>query len=337
MKAYEVRETTGLDGLVLNTSRPDPRPGHGQVVMRVRAAALNYRDQGVIKGAYGYTKFPVIPLSDGAGEVVAVGSDVTQFKAGDRIASTFFVNWTGGRMPADASRNSLGGMIDGVLAEYALLNEIGAIKIPEGLSFQEAATLPCAALTAWNAVVETGQIKAGETIAILGTGGVACFALAFAKMHGACAYLTSSSDEKLSRGRSLGADALINYRNQPDWDQEILRQTGGAGVDLVIEVCGAGTLERSMNAVRPGGTICVIGALAGAGTINPRMINRKAIRLQGIHVGSRDMFAAMNKAVALHKLKPAIDRVFSFADAKAAYLHQQGGNHFGKIVISLDS
>jgi len=335
MKAYEVRETTGLDGLVLNTSRPDPQPGHGQLVVRVRATALNYRDQGVIKGVYGYTKFPVIPLSDGAGEVVVVGSGVTQFKAGDRVTSTFFVNWTGGRLPADASRNSLGGMIDGVLADYALLNETGAIRIPEGLNFEEAATLPCAGLTAWNAVVETGQIKAGETIAILGTGGVSCFALAFAKMHGAFTYLTSSSDEKLSRARSLGADALINYRSQPDWDQEILRQTGGAGVDLVIEVGGAGTLERSMNAVRPGGTICVIGALAGAGTINPRMINRKAIRLQGIHVGSRDMFATMNKAVALSEFKPAIDKVFDFADAKAAYLHQQGGNHFGKVVIRL--
>jgi NADPH:quinone reductase-like Zn-dependent oxidoreductase len=335
MKAYEVRATTGLDGLVLNTSRPDPQPGHGQLVVRVRATALNYRDQGVIKGVYGYTKFPVIPLSDGAGEVVVVGSGVTQFKAGDRVTSTFFVNWTGGRLPADASRNSLGGMIDGVLAEYALLNETGTIRIPEGLNFEEAATLPCAGLTAWNAVVEIGQIKAGETIAILGTGGVSCFALAFAKMHGAFTYLTSSSDEKLSRARVLGADALINYRSQPDWDQEILKQTGGSGVDLVIEVGGAGTLERSMNAVRPGGTICVIGALAGAGTINPRTINRKAIRLQGIHVGSRDMFAAMNKAVALSKFKPAIDKVFDFTNAKAAYLHQQGGNHFGKVVIRL--
>jgi NADPH:quinone reductase-like Zn-dependent oxidoreductase len=164
---------------------------------------------------------------------------------------------------------------------------------------------------------------------------VSCFALAFAKMHGAYAYLTSSSDEKLARGRALGADALINYRSQPDWDQDILKQTGGAGVDLVIEVGGAGTLERSMNAVRPGGTICVIGALAGAGAINPRMINRKAIRLQGIHVGSREMFAAMNKAVALQKLKPAIDKVFNFADAKEAYLYQQSGRHFGKIIISL--
>ena len=202
MKAYEVRETTGLDGLVLNSSRADPQPAPGQILVRMRAAALNYRDQGVIKGAYGYTKFPLIPLSDGAGEVVAAGDGVMQFKPGDRVTSTFFVNWTGGRMPADASRNSLGGMVDGVLAEYALLHETGAIRIPGNLSFDEAATLPCAALTAWNAVVETGQIKAGETIAVLGTGGVSCFALAFAKMHGAYSFLTSSSEEKLTRANT---------------------------------------------------------------------------------------------------------------------------------------
>jgi NADPH:quinone reductase-like Zn-dependent oxidoreductase len=245
------------------------------------------------------------------------------------------VNWTGGRIPADASRNSLGGMIDGVLSEYVVLNETGAIKIPDHLSFEEAATLPCAALTAWNAVIETGQLKAGETVAVLGTGGVSTFALAFAKMHGALVFLTSSSEEKLARAKAIGADALINYSKTPDWEQEILKQTGGVGVDLIIEVGGAGTLERSMNAVRSGGTICIIGALAGPGSINPRMINRKSIRLQGIHVGSRDMFAAMNKAVALHRLKPAIDKVFSFADAKAAYAHQQSSKHFGKIVISI--
>src|SRR5690349_11080990 len=197
MKAYEVREASGIDGLVLNAARAEPKPGHGQIVMKVRAAALNYRDQGVIKGVYGYTKFPVIPLSDGAGEVAAVGPGVTQFKPGDRVTSTFFVNWSGGRMPPDASRNSLGGMVDGVLAEYALLHETGAIKIPHHLSFEDAATLPCAALTAWNAVVEAAHIKAGESVAILGTGGVSCFALAFAKIHGAYVYLTSSSDEKL--------------------------------------------------------------------------------------------------------------------------------------------
>jgi NADPH:quinone reductase-like Zn-dependent oxidoreductase len=334
VKAWEVREATGLDGLVLNANRPDPKCDHGQIVVRVRAAALNYRDQGVIKGVYGYTKFPVIPLSDGAGEVAAVGPGVTQFKPGDRIAGTFFQNWTGGRMPPDAAHNSLGGMVDGVLTEYALLNESGAIKIPAHLGFEEAATLPCAALTAWNALIETGRIKAGETVALLGTGGVSCFGLAFAKMHGAFVFMTSSSDEKLARAKVLGADVTINYRAAPDWDQEIKKHTG-AGVDHVVEVGGANTLEKSMSAVRPGGSIYVIGALAGVGAINPRMINRKGIRLQGIHVGSRDMFTDMNKAIAQHKLKPAIDRVFSFDDAKAAYAHQQSGGHFGKIVISL--
>jgi len=334
VRAYEVHEAIGLDGLVLNRERPDPQPGHGQLVVRVRAASLNYRDQGVIKGVYGYTKFPVIPLSDGAGEVAEVGPGVTQFKAGDRVTSTFFVNWTGGRLPPDAARNSLGGMVDGMLADYALLAETGAIKIPDHLSFEEAATLPCAALTAWNALVETGRIKAGETVAILGTGGVSCFGITFAKMHGAFVYLTSSSDEKLARAKALGADTLINYRAQPDWDQEILKQTDGAGVDHVLEVGGAGTLEKSMKAVRPGGSIYVIGALAGPGSINPRMINRKGIRLQGIHVGSRDMFADMNKAITFAKLKPTIDRVFDFNDAKAAYAHQQSGRHFGKIVIA---
>ncbi len=335
MKAYEVRETTGLEGLHLNAHRPEPVPGPGQIVVRMRAAALNYRDQGVIKGAYGYTKFPVIPLSDGAGEVVAIGPGVTQFKAGDRVCGTFFVNWIAGRIPADASKNSLGGMVDGVLTEYALLNETGAIKFPEHLSFEEAATLPCAALTAWHAVVEAGRIKAGETIVILGTGGVSCFALAFAKMHGAVVIVTSSSDAKLARIKALGADMTVNYKTTPDWDQEVLKLTGGAGVDHIVEVGGPNTLAKSMLAIQPGGSIYVIGALGGSGAIDPRALNRKSIRLQGIHVGSRDMFAAMNRAIAQSKLKPVIDRVFDFADAKAAYLHQQSGGHLGKVVIAI--
>ncbi len=334
MRAWEVREPTGLDGLALNNSRAEPKAGHGQIVVRVRAAALNFRDQGVIKGAYGYTKFPVIPLSDGAGEVAEVGPGVTQFKVGDRVAGTFFVNWTGGRIPPNAGHNSLGGMVDGMLTEYALLNETGAIAVPPHLTFEEAATLPCAALTAWNAVVETGRIKAGETIALLGTGGVSVFALAFAKMHGAFVVMTSSSDDKLARAKALGADVTINYRTTPDWDAA-LKTHIAAGVDHIVEVGGANTLEKSMAAIRPGGAIYVIGALAGAGAINPRMINRKGIRLQGIHVGSREMFADMNRAIALTKLKPAIDRVFGFDDAKAAYAHQQAAGHFGKIVITL--
>ncbi|MFN3657170.1 MAG: zinc-dependent alcohol dehydrogenase family protein [Pseudolabrys sp.] len=334
MKAYEVRETTGLDGLVLNRARPVEAPGPGQIVVRMRACALNYRDQGAIRGIYGYTKFPVIPLSDGAGEVAAVGAGVSRFKVGDRVASTFFQTWPGGRMPADVSRHSLGGMIDGVLCEYAVLSENGAIHIPDALSFEQAATLPCAAVTAWNAIVETGKVRAGESVLVLGTGGVACFALAFARMHGAFVISTSSSDEKLARTRAMGADATVNYTLYPEWQEEVLKLTGGAGVDHVLEVGGAGTLERSMAAVRPGGSIYVIGALAGPGSINPRMINRKAIKLQGIHVGSRDMFAAMNRAIVQSGFQPVIDRVFPFEDAKAAYAHQQSGNHFGKIVIA---
>jgi NADPH:quinone reductase-like Zn-dependent oxidoreductase len=260
---------------------------------------------------------------------------VTEFKVGDRVTSTFFVNWTAGRIPADASKNSLGGMVDGVLAEYALLQATGAIKMPSHLSFEEAATLPCAALTAWHALVESGHIRAGETVVVLGTGGVSSFAIAFAKMHGAFVFLTSSSDDKLARGKALGADVLINYRATPDWDQEILRHTGGAGVDHVIEVGGPGTLERSMNAVRPAGAIHVIGAIAGPGSVNPRAINRKSLRLQGIHVGSREMFAAMNTAIGQHGFKPPIDSAFPFADTKSAYAHQQSARHFGKIVISL--
>jgi NADPH:quinone reductase-like Zn-dependent oxidoreductase len=336
VKAYEVREAIGLDGVALNADRRDPQPGHDQVLIRVRATSLNYRDHGVTKGNYGYTKFPVIPLSDGVGEVVATGPSVTQFKVGDRVAGTFFQTWSSGTIPPNASRNSLGGQFDGMLAEYVALPQNGAIRVPDHLSFEEAATLPCAALTAWNALIETGGIKAGETVAILGTGGVSCFGVQFAKLHGAYIFLTSSSDSKLAKAKALGADSLINYRSTPDWDQVILKTTEGVGVDHVIEVGGANTLEKSMNAVRPGGAIYVIGSLAGAGAINPRNINRKSLRLQGIHVGSRDMFVAMNRAIALSGLRPAIDRVFPFAEAKQAYLHQAGGGHFGKIVITVD-
>ena len=302
----------------------------------MRATSLNYRDHGVIKGTYGYTRLPVIPLCDGAGEVTAVGPGVTEFKVGDRVASTFFQAWSSGRIPADASRNSLGGQLDGVLAQYVALPEQGAMNVPDYLTFEEAATLPCAALTAWHALIEAGRLKAGETVAVLGTGGVSCFGLQFARLHGARVFVTSSSDAKLERAKALGADACINYRATPDWDQEILKLTDGQGVDHVLEVGGPARSSAPWRAVRPGGTISVIGALGGAGAINPRMINRKSITLRGIHVGSREMFDAMNRALALAELRPAIDRVFSFADAKAAYAYQASGGHFGKIVIAVE-
>lgn len=335
MKAYEIHATNGLDGLVLNSERPEPQPRASEIKIRVRAAALNYRDIGVTRGVYGYTKFPVIPMSDGAGEVVAVGPDVRRFKTGDRVISTFFQNWVSGRIPADASRHSLGGMADGMLAEYVCLPEQGAIRAPDHLSFEEAATLPVAALTAWHALIESGRLKAGETVLLLGTGGVSCFGLQFAAMHGAQVTMTSSSDAKLERAKSLGAATGINYRTTPEWDQEILRLTDGAGVDHIVEVGGPGTLERSMNAVRYAGSIYVIGAVGGRGQIDPRPINRKSIRLQGIHGGSLEMFEAMNRAIRLSGLRPIIDRVFPFAEAKAAYEHQISGAHFGKVVVSM--
>ena len=335
MKAFEVRETTGLDGLVLNRQRAEPVPQRNEILIKMRAVSLNFRDLGVIRGVYGYTKFPLIPVSDGAGEVIAVGDDVSRFRVGDRVAGTFFQNWATGSIPANASKNSLGGMIDGMLTELRALPEEGAVNIPGHLSYEEAATLPVAALTAWHALIEAGRIKAGETVLVLGTGGVSSFALQFAKLHGARVILTSSSDEKLGRGRALGADDLINYRKTPEWDAEALRLTDGIGADHIVEVGGPGTLERSLKAVRMGGTLSVIGAVSGQGQIDPRPINRKAITLRGIHVGSQEMFEAMNRAITQSGLKPVIDRVFSFEDAKAAYEHMMSGQHFGKIVVQI--
>jgi NADPH:quinone reductase-like Zn-dependent oxidoreductase len=333
VKAFEVREATGLDGLVLNRQRAEPVPQRNEILIKMRAVSLNFRDLGVIRGAYGYTKFPVIPVSDGAGEVIAVGNDVTRFRVGDRVAGTFFQNWPSGRIPVNASKNSLGGMIDGMLTQLRALPAEGAVKIPDHLSFEEGATLPVAGLTAWHALVEAGRIKAGETVVVLGTGGVSCFALQFAKLHGARVILTSSCDEKFARGKALGADDLINYRKTPEWDAEVLKLTDGIGADHIVEVGGPGTIEKSLKAVRMGGTLSVIGAVSGPGQIDPRPINRKAITLHGIHVGSREMFEAMNRAITQSGLKPFIDRVFSFEDAKAAYEHMMSGQHFGKIVV----
>jgi NADPH:quinone reductase-like Zn-dependent oxidoreductase len=334
MRAYELRQPVGLDGLVPTADRMRPEPGPGQVLVRVRACSLNSRDLGVIRGAYGYTTFPLVPLSDGAGEVAAVGSGVKSVRVGERVAGTFFQTWFSGRIPPDASKNSLGGMLDGMLAEFVLLPEQGVIAVPEHLSFEEAATLPCAALTAWHALIESGHLKAGEVVLILGTGGVSCFGMQLAGMHGAHVIVLSGSDAKLERARGLGAGDLINYGRTPDWDKEVLKLTDGIGVDHVIEIGGAQTLEKSINATRPGGSIHVIGASAGDGRINPRPINRKSLALRGIHVGSREMFAAMNRAVGAAKLRPVIDRTFSFADAKEAYTAMAKGEHFGKIAIA---
>lgn len=334
MKAYELKEMTGSAGLVLNAERREPEAGPGQVKIKVHATSLNFRDLLVAGGKYpAKADSTLIPLSDGAGEVVAVGAGVSRFKIGDRVAGAFFQGWSGGAISAEATAHALGGAVDGMLAEYVVLLEGGVIHTPGHLTFEEAATLPCAGLTAWNAVVESGRVRAGETVLLLGTGGVSLFALQFAKLHGAHVIIASSSDEKLARAKALGADTLINYRTTPDWEQEVVKATGGRGVDIVVEVGGAGTLERSIKAVRVGGFIAIIGVLAGVGQIDPRPIIGRAIRLQGIYVGSCELFAAMNRAVVEASLKPVIGRTFTFEEAKQAYDYQASGSHFGKIVI----
>lgn len=334
MKGYQIQSETGIDGLSL-IDLPKPKPSAGQVLVRVRAASLNYRDIAVVNGRYPNQTLPIIPLSDGAGEVVEVGEGVTRVKVGDRVAGIFFQGWIAGQLTRQKIKSALGGAIDGMLAEYVVLSQEGVVHLPEHLSYEEGATLPCAAVVTWQALVDRGQLTAGETLLLLGTGGVSIFALQFAKVLGARVIITSSSDEKLARAKQLGADETINYKTFPNWDEKVYELTQHQGVDQVIEVGGAGTLEKSLRSTRVGGRISLIGVLGGAGEVNHTQILMKSIDVQGIYVGSREMFEAMNRAIALHKIKPVIDRVFPLVEVPAAYHYLLSGSHFGKIVIQL--
>lgn len=336
MRAYEIRSADGIDALEL-AERDIPEPGPGEVRVRVRASAVNYRDLATIEDPEPRgIRYPTVPNSDAAGEVVAVGEDVASVDTGDRVASCFFQRWPDGAITPAAMASALGGAIDGVLAEEVVLAEHGVVPIPAHLDFVAAATLPCAALTAWHAVVEFGTLRPGETVLLLGTGGVSIFALQFAKLLGARVVLVSSSNEKIERARGLGADAGVNYRSHPDWHEKVLELTDGAGVDLVVEVGGAGTLERSVASTCVGGRIALIGVLTG-GEMNPVMIMRKSIRLQGIYVGSRAMFTRMNRAISQHRLEPVVDARFTFDDARGAYHAMRSAAHFGKLVIELNA
>ena len=336
MKAYELHATKDGLSLTLNDNRAKLEPGHGEVLVRVHAVSLNYRDLLIADGMYGSgTKANVIPLSDGAGEISAVGQGVTSLQVGDRVTGAFFPYWTAGDISEAAVTSSLGGPVDGMLSEYVVLPESAALKFAHHLSYEEAATLPCAALTAWNALVDIGRINAGHTVLLQGTGGVSIFALQFAHAMGAKVIQTSSSDDKLERVRQMGAHHTINYRDTPEWSQEVLRLTDGRGVDLVVEVGGAGTLEQSLQAVRVGGTVATIGLVSGVGHINPLPLIPRAIRLNGVYVGSHAMFATMNNAISAHQLIPIIDRVFRFEQAADAYAWLRSGSHFGKVVISV--
>jgi NADPH:quinone reductase-like Zn-dependent oxidoreductase len=333
MKAYEVRQF-GIENLA-PVERDEPQAAAREVVVKFHAASLNYRDLMFVKGTYNpKAKLPAVPFSDGAGEVVATGSDVTRWKTGDRVCPIFTQGWIEGAPTLQKNRTALGaGDRDGVLREYGAFDEDGLVKIPESLSYEEAATLPCAAVTAWNALVRSGKLKAGETVLTLGTGGVSVFALQLAKMHGARVVATSSSDEKLERAKELGASLTINYRSAPDWDKEVLSLTNKTGVDHVIEVGGAGTLAKSLNSVRVGGHVALIGVLSGGGDFDPRGILMKSVRLQGIYVGSRRMFEELNRAIEANGLKPVIGKTFAFAEAREALRYMESGSHFGKIVL----
>lgn len=338
MKVMVIEEAWGPEN-VKPAERPDPVPGPGELVIAIKAVSINPRDLIMSKGGYGRKggALPLIPLCDGAGEVAALGEGVKGFALGDLVYPIYSRHWLHGTASAATFTGAHGGPLDGTAQELMLVPAEAVLKAPKHMSAAEAATLPCAAVTAWNAIVEQGRIKAGERVLLQGTGAVSLFALQFAKMHGAEAILTSSSDDKLARAKQLGADHAINYRSDPDWHKRAFEITGGAGVDHVVEVGGAGTLEKSIAAVRPSGAISLIGVLAGvAGEINLGRVVTQNIRLQGVTVGSKEMAERMNRAMELHCTCPVIDDApFAFEELGAALASLPEGRHFGKRVCEL--
>ncbi|RYG44597.1 NAD(P)-dependent alcohol dehydrogenase [bacterium] len=309
----------------------DRVPGYGEVAVRVRATSLNFRDLALMRAGF---DTPRIPMSDGAGEVAAVGEGVDAWKPGDRVVANFFPTWHDGRFARRYHDEALGGSLDGMLSETAILPARSLLPIPDGFSYEEAATLPCAAVTAWQALFERGGLTAGETVLCLGTGGVSIFALQFAKFAGAKVIITSGSDEKLQRAKEMGADETINYREHPEWHKEVYRLTGQEGVDHVVEVGGAGTFERSLKSARFGGQVHLIGVLTGTqADLQIFPITHKLLDVRGIYVGSVAMFARMNAAIEANGLRPVIDQTFEYDDAPAAYEALAGAGHFGKIVV----
>jgi NADPH:quinone reductase-like Zn-dependent oxidoreductase len=336
MKAVEIQKF-GLEHLTL-VDRPDPTPGPGAVLVRVRAVSLNFRDVMMAGGLYNpRQKLPLVPASDGVGEVVAVGPGVTRVKVGERVLGCFIQGYLSPPVPPDGSaRTTLGGPLDGMLQEKIVLSEQGVVPVPEHLSDVEAATLPCAALTAWSALVTYGGVRAGDTVVTQGTGGVSVFVLQLAKILGARVIITSSSDAKLDAIKALGPDAVINYTKTPDWAAEVKTLTGGLGADHIVDVAGS-TVPQSLRAVRVGGTVSVVGVLAGnKAEIEPTSLLMRGVRLQGVFVGSRREFLDMNKAIALHKVKPIVSRVFPFAETRQAFEHMTQASHVGKVCIRVD-
>ncbi|MGF6789597.1 zinc-dependent alcohol dehydrogenase family protein [Paraburkholderia sp. 35.1] len=333
MKLYRCERFEGIAGLALR-EEPDPAPPDAhQVLVQVNASSLNFRELLLINGAYRDWMAPnFIPASDGAGVVLAVGPGVQRFRPGDRVMANFAQNWHGGTRPQHADTLGRGAIVEGMLRDKAVLSEEELVSVPDHLSDEEAATLPCAALTAWNALCQHAPLLPGQTVLVQGSGGVSLFALQLARLFGARVIATSSSEAKLKRLAELGADATINYRDTPNWDDAVLRLTDGFGVDLVVEVGGAQTFGKSIAATRDSGRISVVGLLTGAPSPGEGFFTR-GLSIAPIRVGSRQDFEAMNRAIGLHKLKPVIDSVYDFARVPDALRHLESQQHFGKIVI----
>lgn len=335
MKTFELRDAWSIDNLHL-AERPVPEPGPGQVLLQMKAASLNYRDLVVPRRGYGALtgNLPLIPVSDGVGIVVATGPGVSRVAVGERVCPTFMPRYLGGEPTADRLTQTLGGPLDGVMAEFMVVDEQAVVRAPQHLSDEQAATLPCAALTAWSAIVTHGAVKAGDRVLVQGTGGVSLFALQFAKLLGAHVTVLSGSDEKVERARALGADDGLSYRSCTEWGKAVLARSGGAGVDHVVEVGGEQTLPQSLRAVRIGGTVSLIGVLSG-GSLDVKLgpIVTRQVRLQGITVGNRDGFEAMVRAIDLHRLQPVVDRVYPFEALREALDYLASGAHFGKICL----
>jgi NADPH:quinone reductase-like Zn-dependent oxidoreductase len=334
MKVAAVRAPGGLDKMVVE-SRPQPVAGPGQVLVRVHASSLNFHDlavvSGMIKAADGR-----IPMSDGAGEVVGVGDGVGTFKAGDHVLSTFFPNWTSGAPKRERLAGVPGDGVDGFAAEYVAMSADGFTRLPKGWSFAQAATLPCAALTAWRALMVEARIKPGDVVLTQGTGGVSVFAVQFAKAAGATVIATSSSDEKLARLKQLGADHLINYKSEPQWGRAAAALTDGRGVDAVVEVGGPGTLSQSIHACGIGGHISLIGVLTGvAGEVPTALAMSKNVTIKGVTVGSREQQQDMIAAIDANRILPVIDSTFPLDQIASAFRHQVSQRHFGKICLAL--
>jgi NADPH:quinone reductase-like Zn-dependent oxidoreductase len=333
MRALVLDDDIGIDHLRI-VERPPPEPGHGQVTVKMTAASLNYRDLATVESPLIRGRLPLVPLSDGCGVVAAVGPGVSRVAVGDRVAPLFFQGWTGGAPTPAALATALGGALDGVAQDQVLLGEQGVSKVPDRLSDEEVACLPCAGLTAWRALMVEGAVKPGDVVLAQGTGGVSIFALQFAKAAGATVIVTSSSDDKLERARALGADHTINYRAIPEWARKAREITGGRGVDHVIEVGGAGTFQQSLQAIRLGGHIAVIGLLGGVmKDLSVAAIFGANARIHGLTVGSREHFEAMCRAIAANDIHPIVDRRYPLEQAQAAFRAMKAGEHFGKIVL----